>query len=140
MMNFKELREADLEISSGVVEGAVRYAVDGPLRPVVYCHCTQCRKQTGHFVAATRAENADLSVDGADNVTWFSSSEGAERGFCRTCGSVLFWRMKGSARTSIMAGGFDKPSGLGEGFHIYCADMGDYYTLHDDLPKHEQAD
>ncbi|MFM7784547.1 MAG: GFA family protein, partial [Gammaproteobacteria bacterium] len=33
--------------------GVVRYTVQGPLRPVVVCHCTQCRRQTGHYLAAT---------------------------------------------------------------------------------------
>jgi len=40
--------------------GAVRYEVRGPLRPVVACHCTQCRRMTGHFLAATAAREADL--------------------------------------------------------------------------------
>ena len=33
--------------------GAVNYRVDGPLRPVVACHCGQCQRTSGHFVAAT---------------------------------------------------------------------------------------
>ena len=33
--------------------GEVAYEVTGPLRPVVNCHCLQCRKTTGHFMAAT---------------------------------------------------------------------------------------
>ena len=33
--------------------GAVRYIVRGELRHVVGCHCGQCRKTSGHYVAAT---------------------------------------------------------------------------------------
>ncbi|MDQ7071565.1 MAG: hypothetical protein Q9M48_12655 [Rhodobacterales bacterium] len=33
--------------------GRVTYRVRGPLRPVIACHCSQCRKASGYFVAAT---------------------------------------------------------------------------------------
>src|SRR2546430_13235579 len=42
--------------------GAVRYSIAGPLRPVVMCHCTQCRRMTGHIMAATGARRADFSL------------------------------------------------------------------------------
>jgi hypothetical protein len=120
--------------------GAVRYSVAGPLRPVVYCHCTQCRKQTGHFVAATAAADADLTVTGEGSITWFAASPIARRGFCKSCGSLLFWKSNVSTRTSIMAGSMDKPSGLKARAHIFCADAGDYYEIKDDLPHYPAAD
>ena len=120
--------------------GAVRFTVDGDLRDVVYCHCNQCRRQTGHFVAATRCADADLAIQGGDNLTWYAASADARRGFCRTCGSLLFWKANGSGKTSIMAGSFDLPSGLTASHHIYVADKGDYYTLADGLPVFEGSD
>lgn len=113
--------------------GAVRYAVDGPLREVIYCHCGQCRKQSGHFVAATRCADAALSVTGAGNLTWYASSPTARRGFCRQCGSLLFWKAQDSEGTSIMAGSLDSPTGLVESHHIFVADKGDYYRIDDRL-------
>lgn len=120
--------------------GAVSFEVSGELREVVYCHCEQCRKQTGLYVGATRAKNEDLSIDGAENLTWYAASDEAKRGFCKTCGAALFWRAEGSTKTSIMAGSFEKPTGLKSGFHIYTADKGDYYEICDGLPTFEQAD
>lgn len=120
--------------------GKVTFTVSGPLREVVYCHCEQCRKQTGLYVGATRTSNAELNIEGAENLTWYAASDQAERGFCSTCGSLLFWRAHGSANTSIMAGAFEKPTGLKSGFHIYVADKGDYYDICDGLPQFEQAD
>ena len=69
--------------------GQVRYVVRGALRPVVACHCRQCRKTSGHHVAATSARREDLTVEG--DVAWYRSSSFARRGFCGVCGGNLCW-------------------------------------------------
>lgn len=120
--------------------GTVQFVVDGALRDVVYCHCTQCRKQSGHFVAATRCDDEALTITGGDNLTWYAASDDARRGFCRHCGSLIFWKRQGSSRTSIMAGSFDAPSGLFASHHIFAAHKGDYYTITDGLPIFDERD
>lgn len=119
--------------------GAVRFRTSGRLREVIACHCSQCRRQTGHFYAATNVQDDGLAVEGAESVTWYRASETASRGFCRTCGSALFWKGDGSDYTSIMAGAFDQPTGLKIGVHIFCADKGDYYEIADDAPQYAQG-
>ena len=108
-------------------------------RDVVYCHCSQCRRQTGHFYAAADARDDDLTVGGEEHLSWYAASEEARRGFCRHCGSALFWKADGSARTSILVGCLDAPTGLAERAHIFVADKGDYYTLEDGLPQHARG-
>ena len=115
--------------------GAVSFAVEGLVRDVIYCHCGQCRKQSGHFVAAAACGDDQLSVSGAENLTWYAASETARRGFCKSCGAHLFWKANGSDATSIMAGSFDKPSGLYASHHIHVEDKGDYYEIADGLPQ-----
>ena len=111
--------------------GHVKYTVSGPLRPVVACHCQQCRKTSGHHVAATSAARANVTITG--NVTWYKSSKTARRGFCGTCGSNLFWDGTGK-NLSIFAGTLDGETGLKMVGHIFCADKGDYYEIGDGLP------
>ena len=118
--------------------GAVRYAVDGQLRAVIYCHCTQCRKHFGHFCAATAAKDSDLRVEGAAKLTWFRSSLNARRGFCSICGSGLFWKHDRRATTSISAGSLDGKTGLAVERHLFCSSKGDYYEIADGLPQHER--
>jgi hypothetical protein len=113
----------------------VRYRVDGGLRPVIACHCSQCRRATGHYMAATAAMHEALTIEGADNITWFTSSDTARRGFCKICGSNLFWEGKGRPYTSITAGSLDNPTGLALARHIYVADKGDYYSIDDGVPQ-----
>lgn len=119
--------------------GAVRFAVSGPLRGVVYCHCSQCRRQSGHYYAATNVADADLTVDGSGSITWYAASDFARRGFCSICGSVLFWKHNEVNEISVMAGAFDQPSGLKAESHIFVADKGDYYTIDDGLPQFERS-
>ena len=110
--------------------GQTAFEVRGPLRDVVMCHCTQCRKQTGHFLAATSAATADLRLTAEAHVRWFRSSERARRAFCANCGSTLFWQEDAEPeRMSIAAGLMDGPTGLKTAGHIFCADKGDYYEI-----------
>ncbi|SMX31477.1 GFA family protein [Actibacterium lipolyticum] len=117
--------------------GAVRYQVTGPMRPVIACHCVQCRKSSGHHVAATSAPRDDVMIEG--EVTWYASSDEARRGFCGTCGSQLFWDGPGK-NLSIFAGTLDNPTGLTLAGHIFCADKGDYYDIADGTPQSEGED
>ncbi len=117
--------------------GAVHYLVSGPLRDVVACHCRQCRKSSGHHVAATSCARGDIAVTG--EVTWYQSSATARRGFCGVCGANLFWDGAGK-NMSIFAGSFDGETGLKMIGHIFCADKGDYYELSDNLPKSDGSD
>ncbi|KRD71725.1 GFA family protein [Ensifer sp. ENS10] len=116
--------------------GAVRFAAQGELRELIYCHCSQCRKQTGLYYAATNVRNDGLEVEGMEHVTWYRASDSASRGFCRICGSALFWKGDGQDYISIMAGAFEKPTVLKGGYHIFCEDQGDFYEITDDLPKY----
>ncbi len=119
--------------------GAVSYTVTGPLRAVVACHCEQCRRTSGHHVAASAAPTDALIIDDPTGaLTWYRSSEGARRGFCSVCGSSLFWDRLDGPHTSIMAGTLNTPTNLTLTHHIYCAHKGDYYTLSDSLPKFER--
>lgn len=123
--------------SGGCLCGNVRYEASGDMRPVIACHCTQCRKTSGHHVAATGAAREKVTISG--DVTWYASSDMARRGFCAVCGSNLFWDGPGT-HLSIMAGTLDTPTGLALAGHIYAADKGDYYEIETSLPVADQDD
>ena len=119
--------------------GAVRFRTTSALRDVIYCHCSQCRKQTGHFYAATNIADSELELEGGEAITWYQSSDFAKRGFCRVCGSALFWKPRDAAYTSVMAGLFDEPTGLTAACHIFVADKGDFYDIADGLPQFDKS-
>ena len=109
--------------------GAVSFEVHGALRPTIACHCIQCRKQTGSYMSATACADAELVLVRQDGLKWFRSSPEAQRGFCKECGSVLFWKQDGSGTTSISAGSIDGPTGAPLEGHIFCESTGDYYEI-----------
>ena len=110
--------------------GAVTFKVKGELRQVLVCHCSQCRRSSGHQWAATAAPVEAIEIDCEETLSWYRSSSRAKRGFCRRCGSSLFWREDGSPSLSIAAGSLDVPTGLSTQEHIYFDDASDYYRVH----------
>ena len=122
-------------ISGGCACGGVRYEVRGKLRQVIACHCGQCRRITGHFMAATAAHRTDFHLTEASGLAWYRSSDQARRGFCSRCGSTLFWDGEARDFLSIAAGTLDPPTGLRIAQHIFTADKGDYYAIADGAPQ-----
>ena len=118
--------------------GAVRFEVEGELEGPDACHCGQCRKVSGHYWASTDVPRRALRVHGERNVAWFRSSEKAQRGFCSTCGSTLFWDPFGKDFIGVSMGAFEAPTGTKLRIHIYVADKGDYYEIKDGLPQNPQ--
>ncbi|MFT7582569.1 MAG: hypothetical protein ACI9MR_004251 [Myxococcota bacterium] len=119
--------------------GAVRFTVDRALPAPDACHCTNCRKQSGHYYAGTDVPRAALSVQGADAVRWYQSSEKVRRGFCGTCGANLFFDpIIETDWTSVAMGAFDTPTQTQLAIHIFVANKGDYYEISDGLPQNAQ--
>jgi len=118
--------------------GAVTFEVAGSLPPPDACHCTQCRKHSGHFFASTDVPRDALTVHGSNEVAWFRSSDQARRGFCSTCGSSLFWDPIDRTRNDwigVAMGAFDLPTDTELAIHIFVAEKGDYYGIADGLPQ-----
>ena len=120
--------------TGGCMCGQVRYAVQGALRDIICCHCEQCRRSSGHFVAATACRKVNFRLLNHDALKWYSVKPGLRRGFCSACGSSLFFEDLNSERISIAAGTLDQPQGLKIAAHIYAAEAGDYYRIETDVP------
>lgn len=107
--------------------GAVAFEA-APDRHFIDCHCTQCRQQSGHFWAATSAGHHAFGLLRDEGLVWYDASPAARRGFCRHCGSFLFWQPAAEDRIFIAGGAFDGPTGLTMGESWFDEDAGDYYS------------
>lgn len=105
--------------AGGCARGAVRYRVEGPLRPVIGCQCGTCRRTSGHFVAATPAPRAAVAVTG--ELRWWKASAEARRGFCPVCGSSPL-RDGAGGSVPIHAGTPEDAAGPEWAGHVFCAE------------------
>ena len=125
-------------IQGGCLCGAIKFKIKGELRPVINCHCGQCRHTHGHFAAYTAVEKKSLNFVNDYSLKWFISSNKARRGFCQECGASLFFERIEGNKISIAAGMLDFSEGLKTVEHIFFDEKPDYYEINDDLPKYLQ--
>lgn len=114
--------------------GAITFSADGPFRDGIACHCASCRRQSGHFIVATAADKDNLKIEDAGELTWYRASEVARRGFCRRCGSFLFWEPDKQPYMAIMLGAVDDTGDIRLAAHIHAGEKGAYYEINDGLP------
>jgi hypothetical protein len=122
--------------TGGCLCGGVRYEVRGPLRDVVLCHCSRCRRTHGHVAAYAACRATDLVLVADDELRWYEDLGGRERGFCGRCGASLLWRAPERDTISVAAGSLDEPTGLKVVAQIFTRDRGDYYALAEDVEQH----
>ncbi len=125
--------------TGGCLCKAVRYRVEGELREIHACHCSQCRRISGHYAAFSACGNEELVFEADHGLAWYESSPGVRRGFCRACGATLFWDDTSRPHIAVAAGSVDEPTGLELVGHIFVADKGDYYEIADGLPREQQT-
>lgn len=86
--------------------GSVKINAPDISKQVGACHCGMCRKWGGGPLMATDCGN-QVTFEGEENISVYNSSDWAERGFCKKCGSHLFYRLKGNNQHMMPAGLFD---------------------------------
>ena len=92
--------------------GAVRIEVAGDHDPRIgACHCRMCQRWSGGLFVEFTAETAGVRVIG--EVARYRSSAFAERAFCPTCGTHLWFRDtdKPDLPYELMPGLFDAAKG-----------------------------
>lgn len=130
------MTEEESKITSGSCYcGAVRYEVKGTLRGVVNCHCSQCTKLNGNFGSHSKAPKSKITITKDKGLSWYKISDKARRGFCRDCGSGLFWDQIEQNALGIIAGSLDRPTALKTIGHIFVEDKSDFYEITDDIKQ-----
>ena len=93
--------------------GAVKFTAKNINNSVGACHCGMCRRWGGGPLMAVSC-GTEVTFEGEENITVYNSSDWAERGFCKKCGSHLFYRLKEINEHQMPAGLFDNQ----ENFHF----------------------
>ena len=124
------------ERSGGCQCGAIRFHSKQLRDNAHVCHCRMCQKAAGNLFAA-------LVGVRHEHLTWtrgtpaeFMSSDLAARGYCRDCGTPLYYRSVGGEHVSISIGAFDDPASIPLQFQLGLE--GKHPSL-DHLPEIEQV-
>lgn len=118
--------------------GAVSFSVEFPSIWSAHCHCTMCRRAHGAaFVTWVGVEEVRASIQDPDGVlSWYDSSEEAQRGFCSRCGSSLFFRSsRWPDELHIARASFTGPVDREPEGHDYYDTRVKWFEVRDDLPK-----
>lgn len=86
--------------------GTVTLSLD--VREAVFdaCHCGMCRRWGGGPGFGVHA-NESLAFQGEEFIATYASSAWAERGFCKQCGTHLFYRLKDGSFCNVPLGLLD---------------------------------
>jgi hypothetical protein len=117
--------------------GGVKYQINGMLSQARNCHCSMCRKAQGAAFRSRASVNvSDFEwVQGENLVTFYESSPGNQRGFCRVCGSPIVSRFGGTSYYGLALGTLDDDPGVQPQLHVHVANKAPWFTITDDLPQ-----
>ncbi|HSS65286.1 MAG TPA: GFA family protein [Gammaproteobacteria bacterium] len=102
------------------------------------CHCRTCQRWSGGIFLTTTARG--VNFEGEENIRTFRASEWAERGFCKKCGTLLFYRLLKSNDHEICIGVFDDQSDLRLASEIFMDQKPGGYALAGDHPRLTDAE
>ncbi|MRI34230.1 aldehyde-activating protein [Endozoicomonas sp. OPT23] len=124
---------ADYESAQGqCLCGAVKVTCPEMSLNVGACHCTMCQQWTGGpFMAVECGSN--VSFEGKDAITTYSSSDWADRGFCSHCGTHLFYRFKHSDQYMMPAGLFGDSHEFNFTQQIFIDEKPNYFCFANDI-------
>ena len=112
--------------------GKIRYRA-AALGRANLCHCRMCQRATGNAFAPLVTA---LEIDFEGTPARFASSSVAERGFCRECGTPLFYAPVGSDEVELMIGTLDDPDAVTPALHYGIESRVSWLHLADGLPEY----
>lgn len=126
--------------TGGCLCGSVRFEIKGPIRNIVYCHCSQCRKAQGSAFATNgivKAGDFDI-LTGADLLTGYESSPGQTKYFCKICGSPILSKSEARpGQVRVRLGTIDSEIAERPIAHIFSTSKASWENITDDLPQYE---
>jgi hypothetical protein len=118
--------------------GGITYEIRGALTGVINCHCTMCRKAHGAaFRTRATVQTRNFTfLTGEALLTFYESSPGEHRSFCKLCGSVIITRFdKHPAVYGFALGTLDTDPDVRIERHVFTKYMAPWYVITDGLPQ-----
>ena len=108
--------------------GACSFSANEVSESVGACHCKTCRQWGGGpFMTVDCGQQVTFSEP--ENIQVYNSSNWAERGFCKHCGSHLFYRLKQSQQHMMLAGLFKETAQFKFDHQVFIDEKPSYYCF-----------
>lgn len=122
-------------MQGGCFCGRIRYSAEGAAVARTLCHCRSCRRATGGAsVAWAVFAKSNLSVL-SGQARWHNSSPGIRWGFCRDCGTLLFYeRDSRPVHTDVTTVSLDEPDAFAPTVEIWTQDKLEWEQLNERIP------
>lgn len=124
----------------GCLCGGVRFEISGPIRNIVHCHCSRCRKAQGSAFATNGIVN-DIDfklVSGGDMLTAYESSPGQTKYFCKVCGSPIMSKTVSKPdQVRVRVGTIESDIEERPMAHIFVTSKANWEEIAGNLPQYE---
>jgi hypothetical protein len=97
------------------------------------CHCSMCRRHAGGPTMSVHV--GGIAFNGESDILRYKSSDFAERGTCRKCGSHLFYHLFQPDMYIMSIGAFDDQSKFAIAGEIYVDSKPAGYAFAGDHPR-----
>ena len=108
--------------------GAVSVSASVSHRDLGACHCDTCRRWGGGPLLAVECED-QVTFTGEAHIGVYASSDWAERGFCKQCGTHLLYRLREQPFYAIPVGLFDEQAGWQLNREVFIDQKPAYYCF-----------
>jgi hypothetical protein len=122
--------------------GTVQFSATVPNDTFSVCHCGMCRRWSAGPYMSVRSDGPVTITQGAETLVWYRGSEWAERGFCKQCGTSLFYRLANQPDlfTAIAVDALDDADAFSLQRHIYTDAQPNRYSFADSQPRVTEAE
>lgn len=121
--------------------GSIEFSIEHGVTDIIHCHCSLCRKASGSAYATNGFINArDLKLSDKNNtLTFYESSEGKRKYFCKVCGAPIYSSNSQSPeRYRLRLGALDSDIAERPISHNFVTSKANWEDLDAQLPRYEK--
>lgn len=119
--------------------GKVLLTTEQDISALSVCHCSMCLRWNGGPGFSIDCKS-DLTIEGAENITRYNSSQWGVRAFCKYCGTHLFYYLKEANIYYASASLFPDTKDSKLTMQIYVDNKPNYYHFVEKTPMLTEQD
>jgi len=139
-MNSTDSAPAPAILTGKCLCGVVQYQVEDSFRYALNCHCSKCRRATGSaFKPFAGIKRSKLTVtEGSNWLHIFGNEVENHDARCMQCGSLLYSVVRDGRFVHVPLGTLIDTPSIRPSAHIFVGTKAAWFTIHDDLPQHNE--